>query len=563
MTTKKGNLLSNDKDLDKKLIDSIEAGAVLTKANITPESHIFSFHLKLLQGAYFGTASEQEWQAVKERASDLFQKATPGILGACTLYTSSFVCSIFVSQLGIEYIATCGYANRFRFISMNIPSYFFFSLMSPLGSAFQKNKDSNPLPASVFLLASLIWSIPVIGLSALLMSQVQNVLQLFGENKEDSHLVGEYFSWLMLASPAYIWLQIITQTLAAYKRPWLQVYSAVLRTALDISLTYAFVLKSSIGFIGWPIATVIQTWATLLISLALLALPLSEELRGIIAYRPFSRQEITQACTDLYPGISIVLHFSTLALGSLGLTIFSGKLSQDSLAAFGITSSIAYWPSMIVEPLSGIISSMMGPIFKNINLNQDEKKIQAITLYGIASTMAFLMNLPLTLVMIFGHKVLASLYIDTKASDSQQIMHYLSILLPLYATIGPLYSFKNAGIGIMRGNGDTTPGFLIELACCIGIGTVGGAIFTFSKEKTVIGIGGSDIVATVFATFLLALVVQHAVSREGKIFNRLCPGFSRDLLQKTRDSNVSLSAKPVHEKSQTDNGQTPILRAPY
>ncbi len=482
-------------------VTNFKAPLLPQEPNISDSEHIFSLVFNFWQQKY----SRHE---LMQLAKEIMQTAGPGIISNCIGYGNSFCGSIFVCWLGMEFVATTGYANRFRYMFMVIPSYFFFALTNPLEKAFKSNEESPGL----ILTTALLLSIPINIISIALLSQVENMLLVIGENSEDAQLVGQYCDYLIISVPAYIALQIISQILFVY-RPSLLMPAALFRTAIEIGLTYTMVLKSNIGFIGWPLASAIQNWTTLLISVIMIASPIGKELRQKIGFQCFSWENIKNiSLLQLQAGSPIVLHFFTLALGGFVLTLFAGKLSQQSLAAFSIASSIAYWALMFLEPITIALSKLISSHDKN-NLDMAIRKSYAIKAYGVSATIGFLINLPLSLMMIFGYRQLASFFLN--ASDYQQVETLLSKLLPIYSTFGLICPFKNSAIGIMRGkgNGKTLPGFLVELAAYLVIGITGGAIFTFSSEKTVIGIGASDVFSTLFAATLLTLVVQREISK--------------------------------------------------
>ena len=108
-------------------------------------------------------------------AKELMETAGPGMINNCALYSSSFVCGVFISQLGIEYIAATSYANRFRWMFMTIPSYFFWATQNSLKKAFKKIDGDNDLPPSLTISAALVLSLPMMATSMILLSQSKNI----------------------------------------------------------------------------------------------------------------------------------------------------------------------------------------------------------------------------------------------------------------------------------------------------------------------------------------------------------------------------------------------------
>lgn len=454
---------------------------------------------------------QTSFQELTHIAQELMKTAGPGMINNCALYSSSFVCGLFISQLGIEYIAAISYANRFRWIFMTIPSYLFLATQSSLKKAFNKTSD-NDIPPSLIITAALLLSIPIMAISMILLSQSKNILTLLGQNAEDAHLVNEYFKYFMAAVPPYILIQIIPQIFYASpnRRLWV-IPLSLCRSSMDILLT--FFLKERLGFIAWPIASSIQNWATFLTLAALFLSSAGENLRKEIDFKVFSHNELFSQCATLFKiGIPIVLQNFVLALGGMFLTLFVGmKLSQESLAAFGIVGSVAYWAAMLCEPFA---TGSCLLISENDKQTEDlaKRKIYAGKVYGVSNIIAVAFNLPLILTMIFGYRQLASLYLNP--SDSQEELDILSTLLPIYSTMGLFLPFKSTATGLLRGKDKNNDTFYVELFCSWGIALAGGAFFTFSQEKSVIGVGASEVAGTAVAALLLSIAAYRKISKK-------------------------------------------------
>jgi Na+-driven multidrug efflux pump len=433
----------------------------------------------------------------------------PSIASTGLLYACNFYITVLIGREGNDYVAAASYINRFKALFLISPNYFFWGMQSCLPKALKAQEENQAdAPPDLIVITAVFYTIPMSLLSMILLSQVGNILHVIGEDPDHIALVEDYYNMFIWAVPAYVGLQIILQLLPTSNRSNNLMLLALLRFTLDVGFSSFFFFELEAGFSSWAMANIIQTWGSFLICLAVLFSSLGKSLREDIGFKNtseyFNLSSFSFCKQFMYLGAPIAFQTCFAVLSGVLLTLFAGKLPENDLVAFNITSVISYWSIVLLEPFATGANVV-------VNKGKSPRDIHTIT-----SIAALLFILPLTFMMLFEHHQLTELFIG---DDSEpEIFEITAQLMPIYSVFTLAYALKTAATGIFRGKKDTVTPFHTEMLGAFLISVAGGAIFTFSKDKSIVGIGASEVLGTLISMFLLTVRLRNTYL-DKKLFN--------------------------------------------
>ncbi len=422
----------------------------------------------------------------------------PMIMSAGLLYACNFYITVMVGREGGDYVAAANYINRFKAFFMIAPTYFMFAMKSLLPAALKAKSEAKiDARPDLVVMAAVLHAAPLSAVSMLLLSQVSNLLHAIGEDPEHIQYVEEYYDSFIWAVPAYVGLQVFIEILPTANRANLLMALTVFRSALDIGLSSLFMFRMNMGFSSWVLANIIQMWASFLVCLAMFFSPLGKDLRKNIGFKNLSdyfNKESYSLCRKFFNlGFPIAFQYSAAVLGGVLLTLFTGKLPEKDIVAYNITGAVSYWSIVLVGSFSAATNqttSIGNHPLKNI--------------YTVSNLGAFLcVVLPLSLAMIFANRQLTQLYFHDDLESKDEILSLTSLLMPIYTLFSFAFALKEVAAGVFRGKQDPWTPFFMEILGAFTITVAGGAYFSFSKNKSIIGVGISEVLGTLVSMVLL------------------------------------------------------------
>lgn len=306
------------------------------------------------------------------------------------------------SHLGATVLSTAA-MNMISVLSVT-----FFLALS--GHMLAKDMDENKEETSGALKQAAYLSLPIMSAAIFPLVYSEEMLTLFGQDKENSALAATYLKTASLAIPAFITHVIVEQILGAFNQQVAGMKMAVPSFLIGALISYVLCFGKlgapKLGFQGIAYGFVAEEYLTALMFCMYLHFnPAFKNHRFFKAFKTFTRDDFVQMKSILKSGSLVTLTFFSELTASFLLALFAGMQGKKELDIYNYCAQLTGF-SLVPTYALGITAwqQVAGAISKEryLNARQFAKAgISASVLFASPIVLAIMIN-PNLLFDLFG-----------------------------------------------------------------------------------------------------------------------------------------------------------------